>query len=145
MPTIRSQITVNTPSGHGSTGTKIRKYSNTKLSTGSDITYTSNPSNNGDTFTINTAGLYYMRVTDGYSGGQADIGFSVNSSQLTTSIGNITDANRVAISATQTGGVFGCVSALQILAANDVIRVHDNGNPDSVSASAEFSITKVGN
>ena len=89
------------------------------INTGSDITYTAS-STNGDSYTINTAGVYSIHLNDGYASGACQIGISLNSAQLTTNIASITAANRVAYGQGPATGVDGSTSTTWILAVNDV-------------------------
>lgn len=139
-----SAVHVYVGNGHGSTNTKIRRYSTTNLNVGSAITY-ADSSTLGATFTINAAGLYMCTITDVYSGGIPAIGVSVNSTTLTTSIKsmNYTEGLRVV---TETGGtnVLGAASVALILSPGDVVRAHTSGTPDGTGATTGFSIVKVG-
>jgi hypothetical protein len=142
---IRSSVIVNTGNGHGSTNTKIRRFSNTVSNTGSAITY-SDSATLGASFTINSPGLYCISYTDTYTAGSAAFGISVNSSQGTTNVQSIADANLVQIANTPGGNFRGNVSACVSLITNDVIRPHTEGLHDaSNSANSRFIITKVGN
>lgn len=139
----RSEVWVNTTTGFGSSGNKIRTYSNTQLSMGSAITYTSDTTN-GDYFTINEDGLYSMTAVDGNSGGLSTIGFSRNSSQLSTSLIAISDADNLVFNIT-ISGQYGTVGVTTYLTAGDVIRVHTDGSPNVADVLARARIIKVSN
>lgn len=136
-----SQVVCTTGNGHGSTNTKIRKFSSCST-TGSDITYATSATL-GDTFTINTAGLYAVTWTDKYTGGVCSLGISLNTTEPTVSIASlVTTADRVGLN-TAGSAVFGQVSAVVRAAANDVIRAHDDGNPDDSSVRDLFRIVRI--
>lgn len=136
------EVYVTTGNGYGSTNTCIRRFTTTQRSVGTAITYADSAAN-GASFTINEAGDYLIQWADVNSGGAAYLGFSVNSSQLTTSISSITAANRLAICQTPAAGVAGMVSAVYRAAVNDVIRPHAFTNLDSTGVQSWFRIKKV--
>lgn len=133
--------------GHGSTNTKVRRFTTTQTNTGTAITY-ADSATGGASLTINVAGIYAIsyrdsRAADGYAHG-----VSLNSAQLTTNIDAITDSYRIAMNVANSS-VFAAsaitVSRTLRLLAGDVIRPHTNGTPDSTSAvTSFFSISKVG-
>ena len=137
----KSYVIADSGNGHGSTNTRIRRFSNS-TSVGTAITYADSASNGGS-FTINEDGLYFMRYTDSYTGGGATIGISVNSNQLTTSISSITKTDRYAfIGTTDTGDIVNC-SVVRHLSSGDVVRAHTNGNPDETATVIDFIIVRI--
>jgi hypothetical protein len=139
---IRSQVVLQGSTGWGSTNTKIKRMTTQLVNTGSDITYAAS-STNGDSYTINSTGLYAMNLNDGNSGGASQNGISVNSAQLTTNIASITAANRVAYGQGVSTGFDGSCGVTLLLTSGDVVRVHGDGAGNS--AQAQFTITKIGN
>lgn len=138
---IDHHVCVTTGNGHGSTNTKIRRFSATKSSSGSAITY-ADSATLGATFTINHTGLYSIAYQDA---GPSDVdkGVSVNSSQLTTDIQSITAAD-IVVYHLQAGGFSDPVTVIARLSAGDVIRPHTDGTPNSTSAlRSAFRITKI--
>ena len=126
----RSYVRVGTGNGHGSTNTKIRRFTTTHESVGSAITYADSAAN-GASFTINEAGIYAISYSDNYSASAAGIGISKNSTQLTTNAGSVNLANllnywAVGTAYVQTGSWTG------YLAVGDVIRPHTHGTVDTV-------------
>lgn len=66
---LTSEICLDSGNGHGSTtGTKIRRFTNTRKSIGSGITY-ADSSTDGGSFTINEAGVYSISYNDKRAGG----------------------------------------------------------------------------
>ena len=141
--TLDSSVSVKSINGYGSTNTKIRRFTTIETNTGSDITYADSAANGGS-FTINTAGVYAISFADEFSG-SANMGISLNSSQLTTVIYSITAADQVCIGATHAANAWNNIGVTLILAATDVIRAHTDGTASgSNSARAFFTITRVG-
>ena len=137
-------VTVTTGNGHGSTNNKIRRFTTTQSSTGTAITYADSAAN-GASFTINQAGLYEVYYIDDYTAGISTHGISLNSAQLTTSIQNITAANRLGWARSTGTGDPGPITRVVRLSIGDVIRPHTDGAPDSTTAAnSVFSIRKVG-
>jgi hypothetical protein len=135
-----SQVICDSPNGHGSTNTVIRRWTNS-TTTGTDVTY-ADSAGNGATFTINTAGIYAISYSDGRGAAVAEIGISLNSAQLTTSIVTITTANRLQCTTTISGNR-GSISTVARLAASDVIRCHTDGTPDNTGATNQFRIVRI--
>ena len=141
-PITQSTVWLSNGNGFGSTATKIRRYSSTVLSTGSDITY-ADSATNGATFTINTAGCYSMWCTD-VSVNNAFIGFSKNASSTTTSINSLSVANgRLSMQPGIATGFVEFCSSIVWCAANDVIRPHFDGSQTDTSDAVTFYITRV--
>lgn len=118
-----SQASMDTYVGSGSAATKILTYANVST-IGSDITITQS-SVDGDSFTINNAGVYSGNNV-GYRGNNSVMvfGFSLNASDLTQDLATlpfseILGASRVASSITV------CTTSFTaVLAAGDVVRPH---------------------
>lgn len=142
-----SRVAVDTGNGHGSSSTKIRRFTNS-ATTGPDITY-ADSATLGGTFTINTTGIYTMHYSDSRAGGTSDIGFSVNSASLTTNVSALAAATavgsvgRILMNTTPVALVMGHVSATARLIAGDVIRAHTDGGPDNVASASQFIIHRV--
>ena len=128
-----SYVIADTPAGFGSTNNRIRKYG-TVTQVGSAITKASNPSVTGESFTCNVTGIYSFVLTDRTSTAD-NLGFSKNSSQLTTDIRNITAADVLTITSFAAGGAMNCVSWTGRLNAGDVVRPHSSdGNISATDA-----------
>lgn len=136
-------VTVTTGNGHGSTNTKIRRFTTTLSSIGTAITYADSAAN-GASFTINARGLYAICYSDNGASVQP-FGVSVNSAQLTTDIQTITAANRLGIHYCIASGVSNTLPVVALLAVGDVVRPHDSGNMNSsVASDSYFSINRIG-
>jgi hypothetical protein len=137
-------VTVTTGNGHGSTNTKIRRWTTTQESTGTAVTY-ADSATNGGAFTIVTAGLYEIHYSEDKSSGGAYFGISVNSNQLTTSVYSITATHRKAMAYQSVAGGNLTVTRVLKLAASDVVRAHTDGTPnDTDIADSVFSIRLIG-
>ena len=125
VTTAQSMVRLNTANGYGTTNTMIRRFTNIVTNQGTDITY-ADSATLGGSFTINTSGVYainYISCTTTAS----DIGVSLNSSQLTTSIISIT-ASAILTQATVSVANFStCVATTVYLPASSIIRAHTDG------------------
>jgi len=120
------RLTMDTGNGSGAVDTKTRRFTNVTTVGSGDVTRATS-ANNGDTFTINTAGVYYFGLSDYSSASSCTTGISVNSNELTTGILTITTANYLS-SDTSAGASQGLYTAVtRRFAANDVVRFHGGG------------------
>lgn len=124
-------VRVATQNGYGSTNTTIRKFSVIILNTATDITYTSSATN-GDSFTVTRSGIYSISYTD-TCGTSCNMGVSRNSSQLTSNIAGITQANRIALMSPTGDDQFQNLSVTLYLTSGDVIRAHGDGSGAATS------------
>jgi len=137
-------VVVTTGNGHGSTNTKIRRFTTTLSSSGTAITYADSVTL-GASFTINSPGLYQISYSDNYSASIQAHGVSLNSAQLTTGITTITAANRLAETYSIGAGISNSLTITARLATGDVIRPHTVGLQNGASVDdTYFSIRKVG-
>lgn len=138
-----STVWLTTGNGYGSGSTKIRRFSSTISNIGNDITYVDD-STLGATFTINTSGVYTIDRVDRNNSTSFDFGISINSNQLTTSIGGITASNRLTYSqANANNGAYTEIHATVYCSPGDIIRAHDDGTLDGSTSLVMFRITKV--
>jgi len=143
-----SEIQMIGGSGHGLTNTNIRRFTTIQINTGTGITITQSATN-GDSFTINEDGIYSITYSERrVSTGAASYGLSLNSSQLTTSIGSITAADRLAISLVNNSSLSDSdhnndtVSVTARFSAGDIIRAHTSGLVDG-SGDVQLRIVQV--
>ncbi len=138
-------VSVSGSNGYGSTNTKILQFTTVNQAVGTAITFASTAAA-GASFTINEAGLYevvFVAVTT--AGSQSQVGVSLNSTQLTSSIHGITPlATRFINGTILNAGNFLAMSRVSRFAAGDVLRAHTDGVA-SVSGDCIFSVRKVGN
>jgi len=136
-----SEVYVYAGNGHGSTNNKIRRFTSSST-TGSAISYTDS-SANGGSFTIEENGMYSISYRDNKTtAGAFSFGLSLNSSQLTTSIESITDADR--LQASQGDQIATSCSVTKRLSIGDVIRAHTDGAADATGSNATIvRITKI--
>ncbi|MGE0763248.1 MAG: hypothetical protein AB7N80_08220 [Bdellovibrionales bacterium] len=140
-----AELYLDTGNGHGSTNNKIRRFSNTRKNTlGSFATYADSAAN-GMSVTINVPGVYALFYSDRYSAGAVNIGLTLNSGSLTTAIGAVTYANgKRASSTTATSNFATQIASTMRLSAGDVVRAHDDGNPNGTSDDVIFQLVRVG-
>lgn len=142
MEVPRSEIFVGTGNGYGSTNTKIRRYSTEIIKTGTAITY-ADSSTNGASFTINENGIYSIAMTDGFTS-LSYLGASINSSELTTNITSITQADRLFASRISETSEIVNASVTFIARVGDIIRPHTNGvTQTGDTALSTFRIIKI--
>jgi hypothetical protein len=139
-PSSGSMVRLNTGNGHGSTNTCIRRFTNTVLNQGSDITY-ADSATLGASFTINASGVYEISYVDNFSVA-SNLGLTVNSSQLTTAIPSVTIADVLFEVATTAADVKNGCSCAVYLAAGAVVRAHTAGATGGV-ARTFFTITRL--
>ena len=143
---INSKIRLHTGNGHGSTNTKIRRFSTTIDYDGVGITY-DDSATDGGLFTIEKTGRYSIDYVDQATGGQEDLGLSLNSTELTTDISAITTVDRLDLTqASSAGGVDQNSSHWTgKLSKGDKIRAHTGAtNILSGSTRATITITRLG-
>jgi hypothetical protein len=135
-----SSVRVTGSAGTGSTNTKIVRFSNIRENIGSDIVYAQSATL-GDTFTAQSSGIYEISATLATNGASFE-GISKNSSQLTTDISSINEADRISMGYNSTTGEAVSLSASVYLVAGDTIRAHAGANFNASGAS--FQMSKVG-
>lgn len=128
----------------GSTDTRIRLFDTELESQGSDITVSSTPAN-GTIFTIVKDGEYKITLTETMTI-KDTFGISKNSSELTTNIEDITQADRLAMALTPGANEQQTISWSGPLQAGDVIRAHTGATLTSGTETdlASMSISKIG-
>lgn len=140
---LANYVSLAAGNGHGSTNTKIRRFTTLLGSAGTALTYADSASL-GATVTVNEAGLYEVYYLDAYSAGASVLGASVNSNELTTNVTSITDAHRIANITTAASGAPLSFTRTIECAVNDVIRPHTNGVVDATTApTSMFAVRKI--
>lgn len=138
----RSEVWVQSGNGHGSTNNKIRRFTTAVTNVGASITY-ADSATNGGSFTINKPGLYAIAYNDNDSN-VSQHGISLNSAQLTTNVGTITDSTRLSyIQADSAVTHYLVAQATVWLTTNDVIRAHTNGGQGTTFGGTSFRITRI--
>jgi hypothetical protein len=138
----RSTVRLSTGNGHGATNNKIRRYSTVVENKGTAITY-ADSATLGASLTINEDGVYAISVQDYSSAGGYQIGVSKNSTQLTTTLSNITDADILTHCSPTVANNICNTGTTVVLSAGDVIRPHGSGAPNTSDTNSRFTITKV--
>lgn len=143
--TVNGEVRVYRGNGHGSTNNKIRRFVTIEKNTGSSITY-ADSSTNGGSFTINQDGIYAITYSDASTAAAKQVGVSKNSTELTTSVANITPADRVGYAEAPSANTPGLFSLTTRLSAGDVIRAHTAGDANAANANdtiVYFHITQI--
>ena len=133
---IQSMVRVSATNGYGSVNTQVRRWTNTIVNQGSDITYNDSPTLGGS-FTINVAGVYSINYVDQFIGLAAmQIGINgvsiTNDAALSLGTLNPTTAN---ILYSTSGSVY--------LPAGSVIRAIGNVGSGTNTTYTQFTITRV--
>ena len=138
---VNSEIILNTQAGYGSTGTKVIYYTNVEATSGTDLTYT--PSSvNGDSITINTAGVYCVSCCSQFSG-SANAGVSKNASSTSTALNSLANA-QILMAVGITNSAQTEYSTTQYFAAGTVLRVQTDGTTlVTASAFLRFRVCKI--
>jgi len=141
--TVQNTIRLSTGAGYGSTNTMIRRMETSVEASGKAIV-AAHSATLGTTLTIQEDGVYAMTYNDAQSAAQGAMGISLNSTQLTTSIQNITSADELTQSHMFVADESVSISATMPLSTGDIIRMHTTSHPNSTDAHASrFIITKV--
>lgn len=140
-----SEVFLTDGNGRGGTDTGVRRFLNTTINTGSDITY-ADSSTLGATFTINTTGRYCMTYSDIYIASGNGASITKNSTALTAAYPSVQSEK---IGVTTSSAISGAtmIAATSNLTSGDVIRCQSDsgfssaGNQTIVTS---FRITRVG-
>ncbi len=129
--------------GSAGTNTAIATFSTIFESAGNDITYVQDGSL-GDSFTINADGLYAMMHSNIFNASN-NMGISRNSSQLSTNIEAIANADAIALTVTTGNDESGSCSTTMYLVKGDVIRAHavSGFTQGSDNGRAKFMIQRI--
>lgn len=140
VTTAQSMVRLQFSNGYGSTNTKIRRYTGTTVSQGSDITY-ADSATLGASLTINTSGVYSMTISDTGTA-SSTVGISLNTTQPAVAISALTYAERL-VHNTGNGTNPVSASVTVYIAAGGVIRPHTDGTAASNNAYADFTIVRI--
>ena len=138
---LQSMVRLNTANGYGSTNTTIRRFTNVVTNQGTDITY-ADSATLGGSFTINTAGVYAISYTSCVSTA-SDIGVSLNSNQLSTTVNGITTSAILTQTTITIANYVGTAGTTVYLPAGSVIRAHTDGSTSGSGRADLFTITRV--
>ena len=142
VTTPLSYVRVNTSNGYGSTNTKIKRFTNIVNNVGTDITY-ADSATLGGTFTINTNGVYSASYCEQFTA-SAQVGISINSTQLTTNINNISTADILSAATTSAANNGATAAATFYATATSVVRAHNQGTATGAdTATCQFTIARV--
>jgi hypothetical protein len=142
------ELYLDSGNGHGSTNTRIRRFSNIRKQTGRNVYYTYNSATEnteGAAVTISVPGLYRVNYSDGATVGY-NFGVSVNTSAISTAMGSglsYGQGKRAFYGGLANGT--GHVSVELRLNAGDVVRPHTDGNPNGTSDNMRFQLIRIGN
>jgi len=146
---ISCQLRLDTYSGYGSTDTAIMRFANERENYGNLFTENHSTGYNGNTegleITIERSGKYsFSFSTTSSGGGGQNLGFSLNSSQLTTGIQSINVQDRIGLERSAAGSLPSSLSWSGYLSKGDIIRPHTEGLAPAPS-STHFVASYTGN
>jgi hypothetical protein len=135
-------VVVSGSSTNGSTSTVINIFTTLETNQGSDITRATSATL-GDTFTINTSGVYSISASLVKGASAGYVGISVNTTQLTTAIESLTNASEVLARGYQAGTYALPLSWTGYLAAGAVVRSHGTTQALTASPVSRLTIVRV--
>lgn len=141
-----AQLILEGGNGHGSTNTKIRRFTSIREQVGQSFYYTyADSATLGGSVTINVPGLYFVEYNDRATAASEWLAITVNDTAPTTSISSITSYAQGTRSITGTASTFtGVAATLIYLNTNDVVRAHTNGVANETSNGlVYFTLRKV--
>lgn len=141
----RSEVWLQGGNGQGS-GNFIKRFLTVQRNIGPDFTYTDSATL-GATITVNAYMLAAAVYCDYYNPGQAHIGMSVNSNQLSTDIANINPLDTLGFINSNSSNLDACITVTKIFNVGDVIRAHGQttGVPSGTDVSVTFHVTEISN
>lgn len=148
---VQSMVRVNTAAGFGSTNNSVRRYTNSTngvngaVIQGTDITYAGSATL-GDTFTVNTAGVYAISVSDNWTAANT-MAISQNAPNLVgVTIAAQPPLNILVVGVGAAANFSGTCSWTGYLAVGTIIRILVDGSGASVNgtaAPAQFTMTRT--
>jgi hypothetical protein len=139
-----SSVRVDTANGYGSTGTKIRRFSNVRDNLGVDVEYVDSAVN-GASFTAKSDGIYHITYGDLFNAAQW-MGITKNSSALSTGLSGSVLTEVLSYTVTNSINQGDSVSWQGELIEGDVIRAHSDGATPGTNGTMRsvFTMSKVG-
>lgn len=135
---VQQSLRYDTQTGYGSTDDKIPYFTTKTYDVGADLFSFSNDDTNGLKLTALTDIFIMGTIKHDYGGGGPAIGFSVDSSQLTTTIANIT-ATDITASVWRVSGQNDITANCGIrLPKGSILRPHTSGDTPNAGAFVEF-------
>lgn len=141
------ELYLDTGNGHGSTATKIRRFSNVGVNSLAPYMTYVDDATNGMSITCNIAGRYEFFFADFASAASGQLGLSVNANALlTTNITSLTYAQgKRAMVNSPSANVSGCFTISLDLVPGDVVRAHTNGGNNAADINCIFKVLRLGN
>lgn len=139
FPNVSCELHLDTGLGHGSTNTKVRRYTNIRNNTlGVYATYADSVTL-GMLITIAIPGLYSFNGADAQGAGNENVGITQNNAAaLTLALSSVTYANGKRSSAGAAAGLVHNYSCTFRCAVGDLIRLQDDGSLNNATDSSYF-------
>jgi hypothetical protein len=141
LPFPNGTVRLDTGNGHGSTNTKIRRFSNITEQSGDAFTY-ADSATDGMSLTVNRDMVASFTIVDVRYGATENIGLSLNSANLTTNINLLSASERLG-TANAPSSSPATVTITKRFNKNDVIRVHDSGGSTDSDSRTQFTAQEV--
>ena len=138
LPDSQVRVRGGGATNYGSSGTTTRRFFAVESTFGSAITYTASATN-GDSWTINSSGIYHITYSDKSSVQLRPFGISVNG-VTTDNIAVQPTAARILFGLIPASNVPDCVSGSFRLSTGDIIRAQSDGNADFTTSSTDAGV-----
>jgi len=142
---VQSMVRLVGSNGFGTTNTAIWRFTTTVTNQGTDITYAASAAN-GDTFTVNTNGVYAITYTNQFNTA-ASVGVSLNATgaDLTTVVQSLAASKILSILSTGGASYMGIASWTGYLPTGSVVMAHNNPSltAGTLTAAVNFTIVRV--
>lgn len=140
------ELHIDTGNGHGSTNTRIRRFTNVRAnSLGSYLTYADDASL-GMSITCNIAGRYEFTYADYNNAGSGAIGISLNTAVPTTNVSALSYAQGKRTIINTPGAATSSSTTITLdLNPGDVVRAHTSANVNGADDNVFFRAIRVGN
>lgn len=126
FPIPNGTLRLDTGNGHGSTNTAIRRFTNITEQSGDAFTYVDSATD-GASITVNRKCVVSITYTDRSSASGFAMGISLNSTELTSSITDITNADRLSF-LQKSSNLQGNASITRKFNQGDILRPHTSGS-----------------
>jgi hypothetical protein len=142
----RGTMKFESANGHGSTNTRIARFTTTVENSGTDWATYADSATLGGSVTFLQDGVYALEGAMGSGAGAIIAGASLDSNQLTTSIDSITNTHRLCSGRGDAANLPATFARTFPARAGQVVRIHTDGSTLSTSAYLTwFALTRVSN
>lgn len=141
------QVRLDTCNGYGSSGTKVRKFTNTATSgTSISLNTPTDANTNGAVMTINDTGIYAMSYTEDLNTGDffGIANLATATTAQTTSVTNLTVSQRLSLGDTGGNDIPQTTAITLLLSSGTVVRAQTNGaTAGAATDRCQFTIIRI--